>query len=353
MEADEVEAPGQTAKWRVALAGARYAGGVALNAAKGLFKDNCMRNAAALSFYALFSIAPIIYLAVYVAGILASDVDFQQQITQQFSELLGEQAAEGITMLLSTLEMQQQNRFQLALGIAVLVFSATNIFVQIQTTFNEVYRVQASTSAGLIKQVLDRVVSLGIILSLGFLMIVSLVLDSVVLAFHEYLFELLNAAAVVIVQIVQMLILVFLITGVIYAMFHFLPDVYLPRHLKLRGSLLVAGMLLLGKYGIGLYIANSKLSELGGASASIFVLMLWIYYTSIILFFGAEVIRAMAERDSIFLQPRRYAIRVRTVVMGESTEQSESQQKPVQDAVEVENPGDELAVAEISRQLKK
>ncbi len=350
MEENEVRAAQQTAKWRVALASARYAGAVAVNAAAGLFKDNCMRNAAALSFYALFSIAPIIYLAVYVAGILASDVDFQQQITQQFSELLGEQAAEGITMLLSTLETQQQNRFQLAVGIGVLVFSATNIFIQIQTTFNEVYRVQASTSAGLIKQVLDRVVSLGIILSLGFLMIVSLVLDSVVLAFHQYLFELLNAAAVIIVQLVQMLILVFLITGVIYAMFHFLPDVDLPRHLKLRGSLLVAGMLLLGKYGIGLYIANSKLSELGGASASIFVLMLWIYYTSIILFFGAEVIRAMAERDNLVMQPRRYATRIRTVVVDDSAAQPEP--TPAQYAAEEENPGDELAAAELSRQLK-
>ncbi|MCB1844983.1 MAG: YihY/virulence factor BrkB family protein [Halioglobus sp.] len=313
-----------TSRWRLALHAVVYALRVGASAVGGLFKDNCMRNAAALSFYALFSIAPIIYLAVYVAGILAADVDFQQQITQQFAELLGEQAAEGVNVLLSTLETQQQNQFQLVLGIGVLVFSATNIFVQIQNTFNEVFCVQPRASAGIVKHVLDRAVSLGIIFSLGFLLIVSLILDSVVLAFHQYLFELLNAAAVIIVQIVQMLFLVVLITGVIYGMFHFLPDVYLPRYLKLRGSLFVAASLLLGKYGIGLYIANSKLSELGGASASIFVLMLWIYYTSIILFFGAELIRAMADRDRADLPPRRYATRIRTVVVDDDATQPQA-----------------------------
>lgn len=291
---------------------------IAKDAVAGLARDKCMRNAAALSFYALFSIAPIVYIAVYVAGIMAADVDFQQQITDQFSALLGAQAAEGISLLLSTLDNQEQGTLQLFVGVGILVFSATNIFVQIQSTFNDIYRVQPSASAGVVKQLLDRVISLGIILSLGFLLIVSLVLDSLVLAFHEYLFDLLNDAAVIIVQVLQMALLVFLITSVIYGMFHFLPDVYLPRRLKLLGSLNVAAMLLLGKYGIGLYIANSKLNEVGGASASIFVLMLWIYYTSIILFFGAQLIRAMAEHDGLTLDPRRYATRIQVVVLDDS-----------------------------------
>ncbi len=295
--------------------------GILRDALGGLLQDNCMRNAAALSFYALFSIAPIVYIAVYVAGILAADVDFQQEITHQFSALLGERAADGVSQLLGTLDQQEQGGFQLFVGAAILVFSATNIFVQVQNTFNEIYRVQPRPSAGIVKQLLDRLISLGMILSLGFLLIVSLVLDSMVLAFHDYLFDLLNDAAVIIVQAVQMIVLVFLITSVIYGMFHFLPDVYLPRRLKFLGSLYVAAMLLAGKYGIGLYIANSKLSDLGGAAASIFVLMLWIYYTSIILFFGAQIIRAIAEHQGRVLSPRRYAARIRVVTLGEEGEE--------------------------------
>lgn len=287
-------------------------------AALRLVRENCMRNAAALSFYALFSIAPIVLLATYVAGVLASDVNFQQEISQQFSRLTGDRAAQGVEVLLSTLDQQEQTRFQLVIGVAVLLFSATNIFGQVQNTFNEIYQVQPRPSAGVIKHVIDRVLSLGIIISLGFLLIVSLVLDSLVLTFHDYLFDLLNAAAVIVVQALQMLVLVFLITSVIYAMFHILPDVYLPARRKLQGSLVVAVMLLVGKYGIGLYIANSRLSELGGASASVLILMLWIYYTSIILFFGAQVIRVMTDMDGVYLQPRRYAARVRSMIVDDT-----------------------------------
>lgn len=280
-----------------------------------------MRNAAALSFYALFSIAPIVLLATYIAGTLASDINFQREITEQFSCLVGDRAAQGVEVLLSTLDQQEQTRFQLVVGVAILVFSATNIFGHVQNTFNEIYQVQPIPSSGVIKHVIDRVVSLGIIISLGFLLIVSLVIDSLVLAFHNYLFELLDTAAVIVVQALQML--VCLITAVIYAMFHILPDVYLPRRRKLQGTLVVAVMLLLGKYGIGLYIGNSRLSELGGASASVLILMLWIYYTSIILFFGAQVIRVMADMDGVYLEPRRYVARVRTVIVGDPKSEHE------------------------------
>lgn len=288
---------------------------VARRSVANLLQDNCFRYSAALSFYALFSIAPMIFLSIYVAGLLASDVDFQQQITQQFSQLIGERAAGGIDVLMSTLEQQEQSRFQLVTGIAILVFSATNIFVQIQLAFNEIYAVRAKSGVGLIKQVLDRLISLGIILSLGFLLIVSLVLDSAVFSLHNYLFAVLNDAAVIIVAVTQYLLLLVLVSAVIYALFHFLPDVTLPKRDKIAGSVAVTVMLLLGKYGISQYIANSNLSELGGASASVIVLMLWIYYTSIILFLGAELIKAMAEVEGRQLPPRRYATRIKTVIV--------------------------------------
>tara|TARA_B100001540_G_scaffold315570_1_gene343144 strand:+ start:450 stop:1466 length:1017 start_codon:yes stop_codon:yes gene_type:complete len=275
-----------------------------------LLADNCMRNAAALSFYALFSVGPIILLASYVAGMWAAEVNFQEQIAEQFSGLMGERAAAGIEVLISTLDQEQQRGWKLALGLGVLAFSATNIFIQVQTTFNEIFRVESMPSAGLVKQAIDRVMSLGIIVSLGFLLIVSLVLDSAVMVFHDYLFSILNDAAVIVVQVLQMLLMITLISGVIYAMFHFLPDVHLSRRSKLQGSVLVAVMLLLGKYAIGMIIARSELSQLGGAAASVLVLMLWVYYTAIILFFGAEVVSVTADEEGAEPVPRRYARRV-------------------------------------------
>ena len=291
---------------------------IAKHAVLGLFEDKCFRSSAALSFYALFSIAPIVYLAVYVASMFAADIDFQQKIIEQFSLVVGDKAAGGITVLLETLGEESQSKFQLIGGMVILAFSATNIFIQIQNTFNDIYKVQPRAGVNLIKQVLDRVISLGIILSLGFLLIVSFVLDSVVIAFRDYLFDFFNNAAVIVIQLTQILMLIGLVSAVIYAMFQFLPDVHLPKKYKISGSLLVAFMLLLGKYAISIYIGSSKLNELGGASASVILLMLWIYYTSLILFLGAEVIKGMAKVDGCFLQPRRYATKVDLVVVSES-----------------------------------
>tara|TARA_R110001599_G_scaffold353880_1_gene602015 strand:- start:130669 stop:131670 length:1002 start_codon:yes stop_codon:yes gene_type:complete len=301
------------------LTGTSYVLSVTKRAALELIADNCFRNSAALSFYTLFSIAPVIFLAVYVAGLMASDVNFQQQISDQFSQLVGYQAAQGIGVLLDTIETEDQNRFQLTVGITVLIFSATNIFIQIQSSFNDIYKVRSRSGTGFVKQVLDRVISLGIVLSLGFLLIISLVLDSLVLIFHQYVFSILNDAAVIVVQLTQLFVLAALVVAVIYGLFHFLPDVYLPKKYKVRGSVVVASMLLLGKYGISFYIASSNLSELGGASASVILLMLWVYYTSIILFFGAEVIRAMADIDGVTLQPRRYATGIQTIEVADAS----------------------------------
>lgn len=277
------------------------------------FDDNCFRYSAALSFYTLFSIAPLVMISIYVAGLVAADVNFQQEITRQFSVLVGERAADGVEVLMATLQHQDQSRFQLVMGTLVLLFSATNIFVQLQGAFNEIYSVQARAGRSVFKQVLDRLISLGMILSLGFLLLASLVIDSVVVSLRHYLFSLLNDAAVILVTLLQNAVLITLVTGVIYALFHFLPDVEIPRRHKLRGSLAVTAMLILGKYAIGLYIGNSNLSQLGGASASVIVLMLWIYYTSLILFFGAELIKAMAAQAGEPLPPRRYATIVRTI----------------------------------------
>ncbi|TGD72311.1 YihY/virulence factor BrkB family protein [Mangrovimicrobium sediminis] len=286
---------------------------VVRDAAAGFMGDKCFRFSAALSFYTLFSIAPMVLISIYVAGLAAADIDFQAEITRQFSVLIGDQAADGVTVLLSSLQNQEQTRFQLFLSGVVLLFSATNIFVQLQDAYNDIYSVQAKPGRGLVKQFLDRMISLGMILSLGFLLLVSLIIDSAVVSLRTYLFAVLNDAAIVVVSLLQNAVLIALVTGIIYALFHFLPDVEVPRKHKLRGSLAVTAMLLLGKYGIGVYIGNSSLSELGGASASVIVLMLWIYYTSLILFFGAELIKAMARHAGDPLKPRRYATAIRTV----------------------------------------
>src|SRR5687768_522372 len=116
----------------------RYIFRVFVRTVKNFTADYCFRYSAALSFYTLFSIAPMVMISVYAADILASNIDFQSELIRQFQNLVGEQGAQGVTVLIDALDDKETSGFQLLIGSAVLLFSATNIFVQLQSAFNEI-----------------------------------------------------------------------------------------------------------------------------------------------------------------------------------------------------------------------
>lgn len=275
--------------------------------------DRCFRFSAALSFYTLFSIAPLILLAIYIAGIFADDAVVRDQVTSQFENLIGVQGASGVRTLIDTLHREDQNTFSLIAGIGILLYSATNIFIQIQTSFNEIFMVKAIEGKSFKKLVIDRLISLGMVLSLGFIMIISLILDSIVVTFIDFLSEAFDELSVAMAMIAQYGLILILVYGVIYALIRFLPDVIIPKNFIFKGSLITALLLLVGKFGIGWYIGNSNFSQLGGASSGVIILMLWVYYSSIILFFGGELIKAMAKVSDVYISSTRYAKRIKYV----------------------------------------
>lgn len=299
---------------------------ILIRTVKNFASDYCFRYSAALSFYTLFSIAPMVMVSVYAAGILASDIDFQGELIRQFTNLVGERGAQGVTVLIDTLDDEETTGFQLLIGSGVLLFSATNIFVQLQSAFNEIFSV-VSSGRGIIKKILDRIISLGIIVSLGLVMILSLVIDSAVVLLQNYLIATYPDIAVFFITLLQYLIIVVLATAEIYALLHFLPDVQLPVKYKLRGCVFITLLLVSGKSAISWYIGTSQFSELGGASSSVIVLMLWVYYSSLIVFFGAELIKSMAAVDEVVLRPKRYAAIVESVVVEEKKAQKNENAK--------------------------
>jgi membrane protein len=280
---------------------------IIVSAGSGFAADNCFRFSAALSFYTLFSLAPALLIAIYIAGIFASNVDFRAELTQQLTAAVGENGAQGVEELLTVLQNEGDTTLQLIFGIGVLLFSATNIFIQIQGAFNEIYKVKPAEGKGIIKEVLNRLLSLGMLACLGLVMVSSLIIDSLIVALADYLRQYFPDWAINAFTVTENLILIFIIVGVIYALFHFLPDVKINHKFKFRGALIVTLLLFVGKFGIGWYIGNSQFNELGGASSSVIILMLWVYYSSLILFFGAELILAMAKHKDISFEAGSYA----------------------------------------------
>ncbi|HEY0961947.1 MAG TPA: YihY/virulence factor BrkB family protein [Pseudomonadales bacterium] len=295
---------------------------------QNFLSDSCFRHSATLSFYTLFSLAPMALISVQVASLFAAEVDFERELVQQFTELVGPQGAQGVVVLLENLENAETTRFRLIIGAFVLMFSATNIFVQAQAAFNEIFCVKAATGRGIIKKALDRLVSLGIILSLGLIMILSLVVDSAMVLVQNWLATSFPQMTVYFIAMIQYVVLAVLGTLEIYALLHFLPDVQIPPKYKVHGCAAIVLLLVLGKGAISAYISTNQLSELGGAAASIVVLMLWIYYSSAILFFGAELIRSQAAIDEVPLLPKRYAVKVKSVVVEEANQAKVEDDEP-------------------------
>lgn len=299
----------------------KYIWKVVKNTAIGFNEDNCFRYSAALSFYTLFSIAPVVMIAIYVAGLFADDAAVRNEITAQFTNLMGERGAEGIMILMESLRREDQSIFSLILGLGILLFSATNIFVQIQTSFNEIFKVKVREGKSVIKLLLDRAISLGMILSLGFIMIITLVLDALVVKFVDKLGQYFTQLSISLAAIAEYTIIMGIVTAVIAALFRVLPDVIVYKKYLWRSAFITTILLLVGKFGIGWYIGNSNLSQLGGASSSVIILMLWVYYTSLILFVGAELIRAQLSIGEREITPNKYAVRIKSVKIEDDDEE--------------------------------
>ena len=291
----------------------KYTWRVVKKAALDLNEDNCFRFSAALSFYTLFSIAPLILLTIYVAGIFADDAAVRTEIITQMRNLVGDRGVEGLEVLMGNLQREDQNIFSLALGIGILLFSATNIFIQLQISFNEIFQVRTIDGVGFKKLLYDRIISLGMILSLGFIMMTTLVLDAIVISLIKFLFKEGSELSALLLTIGENVILYGIATAVLYALFRFLPDVIIKNRFLWIGSAITTILIFLGKFLISWYIGNSNFSELSGASSSIIILMLWVYYSSVILFFGVELIKAQAHESDVYLPAARYAKKIKFV----------------------------------------
>src|SRR5690554_4549820 len=257
-------------------------GRVILNSVTSFIEDRCFQYSAAVSFYTLFSLAPIVSILIYVAGIFADDAAVTEELHFYLSQFFSQESVEGVMLLVETLQSTGKNLISLIVGIAILVFSATNLFIQIKDSFNEILKVKPKEGKGFIKALVDRGISFGMIIFLGLGLILSLLIDSILITFFDFLSTYFDTSNLVFAGIGGNLITLLIVFIAVLLMFYFLPDVSIKRRLLIKGSLITAFLLFLGKFIVGWIIANSSFNELTGASASIIILMLWIYYSSMI-----------------------------------------------------------------------
>jgi len=273
-------------------------------------EDNASLLAAALAYYTVFSIAPLLILVIAIAGLFFDSADVRQQLIGQIQSLVGNSGAEFLQTVLDNANRPGESSGLIAsiVSIVLLLVGATGVLVQLQTSLNIVWNVETRSDLGVWSFIHKRLLSFGMILGIGFVLLVSLVASSVIAGFSSY-FQGVMPGLDTLIQLLNFVVS-FAITTLLFAMiFKFLPDVEINWGDVWFGAAVTALLFSLGKFLIGLYLGNSGFSSAYGAAGSVIVLLVWVFYSAQIVFFGAELTQVYARRFGSQIVPNQYAVR--------------------------------------------
>jgi membrane protein len=259
--------------------------------------DNCLRLAASLAFYTALSLAPLVLLIVGLAGLVVERQQVAGQLESQLEGLMGPAGRELVTSILTT-TTPQGGTLSTVLGLATLLIGATAVFGELQATLNLIWEVQPAPTgglwAGLGALLKERLFSLAIVFALAFLLLVSLII-STALAAAAALIQ--GPEQALLSRLLELAGSLLVLTGVFALLFRYVPDAEVRWRDVWLGGVLTAVLFTLGKTGIGYYLGQASVGSAYGAAGSLVVLLVWVYYSALIFFFGAEFTQAWATRQ--------------------------------------------------------
>jgi membrane protein len=302
------------------------------------FDDRVLKLSAALAYYTIFSLPGLLIIIIWFTDIFYKQ-DIEGSIYGQIGDLVGPEAARQIQETILNAINSGESKFAAIVGIVTLIIGATSIFGEVQDSINQIWRLKPKPKKGMgwLKMLTNRLLSFSIIISLGFLLLVSLVINSLMDFFINHLTRAFPDTEVVVVYISN-LVLTFIITSALFGLiFKVLPDARIEwKHVR-AGAFTTALLFMAGKYLIGLYLGQSTMTTAYGAAGSIIVILVWVYYSAIILYFGAVFTRVYAVHNGSQIYPNNYAVWVEQVeVQSQKSIQNQAQTKTV-----IEGPQDE------------
>lgn len=275
--------------------------------------DNAFKLSASLSFSTLFAMAPLLVVVISLAGIFFGRSAVEGRVYEQMKDLVGPQAAAQIQDVIRYTLQTQHSIAGAIIGGIVLVTSATGVFTEIQGSINYMWSIQAKPKKGWLKFLLNRLLSFSLIIATGFISLVSLLVTSLMDLLSNDLKRTFSNLSVYFFYVVNYALTLAAIVLLFTLLFKILPDAIIRWRDAMRGALFTGLLFLLGKFLIGLYLGNSNIGLMYGAAASVMVVLTWVYYSSIILYFGAEFTkiyareyggRILASETSVFILKR-------------------------------------------------
>lgn len=263
---------------------------------------------AALAYYTIFSLAPLLLVVIGIAGLAFGREAVQGQLVGQIQGLVGRDGGEAIQTMVANAGRHPGGGFWATiLAAATTLFGATGVFTQLQTSLNHIWGVKPKPGQGIKGLLRARALAFGMLLGIGFLLLVSLVVSAALAAVGSYVLGLLPGAKVVL-EALNFLVSFAVVTLLFAMIFRFLPDVKIAWRDVWFGALVTSLLFTIGKTLIGLYLGNSGVASVYGAAGSLVIVLLWTYYSSQILFFGAELTQAWARSHGSRIVPDKHAV---------------------------------------------
>jgi len=276
----------------------------------GFINDNGLKLSASLAYYTVFSIAPLLIIIISLAGLFFHNDAASNAIYPHIVHYVGKDAALQIQDILKSRALAGKSSTAVVIGTIVLMLGASSIFIEIQDSLNIIWRVKAKPKKGWLKLIQNRFLSFSLIIGVGFLLLTSLIVNLVITTLGDWIERFMHTITALLIKGINLGV-TFIIISILFAIiFKFLPDVRIKWRDVRSGAFFTAIFFMLGQYGINLYIQYMAKSSAYGAAGSILIVLIWIYYSSAILYIGAEFTQVYAEARGSHIEPAEYAVHI-------------------------------------------
>ena len=287
--------------------------GVLKDSFKGFGNDNVTKLSGSLAYYTVFSMGPLLVVIISLCSIFLGREAVEGKIYGQLDSFVGRDTALQLQQIIKNASIGGKGKIAAIIGVITLLIGATTVFGDIQDSINRIWGIKPKPKKGWLKMLRNRFLSFSVIASLGFLLLVSLGISAIIEALMNRFKAKYPDVALIFVYIINLVLTLGITTLIFAVIFKVLPDAQIKWKDVIAGAITTAILFMLGKFGISFYIGKANVGSTYGAAGSIVILLLWVYYSAIILYFGAEFTKAYAIKYGSAIHPNEYAVTTKQV----------------------------------------
>tara|TARA_R100000750_G_scaffold45026_1_gene30185 strand:- start:16244 stop:17158 length:915 start_codon:yes stop_codon:yes gene_type:complete len=280
-----------------------------IDTAKAWNNADPWRLSAIIAYYAVLSLPALLVIIINIVGTIWGEEIVQGKLTSEITIALGKDVADSIQSMIKNSKIEDKSFISSLIGIIVLIFASTGVFYQLQISLNKVWQLKPNPKAGILKIITDRAKSFGFIIVIGFLLLISFIVSAGISTITNFINDTLPDFMLYITNIIDIVISLAIISLLFALMFKFLPDAKIRWKSVWLGAVITAVLFVIGKFLLELYFEEMNPASTYGAAGSIVLILLWVSYSSLILFFGAEFTYIYSKRYNLSIQPTTIAIK--------------------------------------------